>query len=290
MKRSILTILILLLASTAGLSAKDLTARTDSTTVTAEADSLGQARMDGLFVDYSTKPINDYSLIGVNYGLTFSNMYFSPSKHDRAWVMNRNYVSVTYTRFSKMFDTLPYFALVIGAAMGNEGFTFKTDSETGEFAGSVDDATWCSIKVFEIPAMAQIHIDYDPLKLMANVGVYGGWRQSISRTGANLEEMWTNSFRDYENQFDYGLQGGAGFAIMLDPIEIHFNCLLRWSWSSLYDPDYYSTYYYRYAYPIDVMATVGIHYQLTKRRGRTRSQLKKEAYEYVYGATSNTSR
>ena len=51
--------------------------------------------------------INDYVMIGVNYGVTFSNMMYTPSRHNRAWQFSPNYVSVTFTKFSKMFDRLP---------------------------------------------------------------------------------------------------------------------------------------------------------------------------------------
>ncbi len=234
------------------------------------------------------RPINDYSLIGVNYGVTFSNTYFSPSKHNRGFVFAPNYVSITYTKFSKLFDNLPYFALVLGAAMGNEGYTFRADKETGNSA-DVDGATWCSMQVIEFPAMMQIHADFDPGKVMANAGVYGGYRRSISRSGPNLSPEWTDSFRSYERQIDYGFQGGVGFALMFDPVEIHFNCLLRWSWSNLYEPDYNSNYYYRYAYPMDIIATVGLHFQLTKRNGKTRREIKQEAYNIVYGKAQDDS-
>lgn len=37
-----------------------------------------------------SKPlINDYSMIGVNYGVTFSNTVFNPSKHGRAGSRHR---------------------------------------------------------------------------------------------------------------------------------------------------------------------------------------------------------
>lgn len=226
--------------------------------------------------------INDYSLIGMSYGVTFSNMFYNPSKHNRAYVINPNYVSVSYTKYSKMFDSLPYFGLVLGASKGNQGFAFKQDSETG-YTQVIDEAEWGSIDLYELYSMAQIHADAEPLKFMANVGVYGGWRDRITRRGPNLAPEFTNAFRDYENQLDYGLLGGAGIALMFDPIEIHFNCYISWSWSSLYDPDYYSKVYYRYAYPMDIIATVGVHFQLSKRHGKTRAQIKKQAYDTVYG-------
>ena len=81
---------------------------------------------------------------------------------------------------------------------------------------------------------------------------------------------------------------------MLDPIELHLNVLARWSMQNLYQPDYYNetfhpynTYYYRYANPIDISVSLGVHFQLTKRTGKTNKQLKKEAKEIVYGTTAN---
>ncbi|MGM9761747.1 MAG: hypothetical protein ACI3Y1_04560 [Candidatus Cryptobacteroides sp.] len=228
------------------------------------------------------KLINDYSLIGVNYGVTFSNFYFMPSKYNMKPVFAPNYISITYTKHSKMFDSIPFFALVVGVATGTEGFEFTPDKESG-YIEDADGAQLCTMRVIEAPAMMQIHFDADPFKLMANVGVYGGWRYSISRSGAGLDSAYEHSFRDYENRLDYGLQGGLGFALMFDPVELHFNCNVRWSWSSLYEPDYNSKYYYKYAYPLDIYASVGLHFQITRRRGKTIKDIKKEAYDLVYG-------
>ena len=236
--------------------------------------------------------INDYTMIGANYGVTFSNTQFNPSKHNRIWVYTPNYASVMYTRYGKMFDYISNFGLQIGFAYGHEGYGFEADPETGRIA-HCDTATWCSMSVVEVPMLAQIHMDRDPVKFMANVGIYGGYRRTISRTGNinssyQLSEFAQHSFREYENRVDYGLQGGVGVAYMLDPVELHFNVGLRWSWASLYEPDYASQYYYRYAYPIDIMATIGVHFQVTKRKGKTTHQLKKEAKEIVYGKTEDT--
>ena len=223
--------------------------------------------------------INDYSMIGVNYGAGLSTFYFNPSRLNTEMLFSPNYISVTYTKHSKMFGAYPYFALVVGFETGSSGFRFVPDKTSG-FLDSVDGASECRIRLYNIPAMMQIHYDVDPLKLMLNVGLYGGWRDSIERSG---------NWRDYERRLDYGLQGGVGLAFMFDPIEIHFNCGIRWSWSSLYEPNYYSPYYYRYAYPIDFTASVGLHFQLGRRRGKSRSEIRKEAYEYVYGKTEDNS-
>ena len=238
---------------------------------------------DTLYTDPKEEMINDYVMVGVNYGVSFTNMYFSPSKYNRAWQVKPGYISVMFTKFSKLFDRMPYFALSMGVAHGYEGFGFVRDPETGR-SPDVDGAEEGTIEVFEVPFLAQFHADYAPLKLMANAGVYGGWRNSISRSGPNLDPQFANAFRPYEHRLEYGFQGGVGFALMFDPIEIHFNALVRWSWSTLYDPDYASQIYYRYAYPLDIIGTVGIHFQLTKRSGKTTRQLRQEAKEIVYGS------
>ena len=52
--------------------------------------------------------INDYDLIGINYGVTYSQMQFNPPlKQD--WLFNPLYVSLTYTHYLKLFQYMPYF-------------------------------------------------------------------------------------------------------------------------------------------------------------------------------------
>lgn len=283
MRRFIYTILLALLLP-AGLKAQTVRREMTELAMAEPSDSVLMEIMGPI-----SPVINDYSMIGVSYGVTFSTCYFSPSKHGGQFLFQPTYLSVMYTKHSKLFDVMPNFALQIGAAYGHEGYRFETDPETGR-STDVDGAVECTMEVLEIPAMAQFHTDIEPLKIMADAGIYGGWRKSVSRSGPGLDAQFARSFRSYENRWDYGFQGGVGFGIMLDPIEIHFNCLVRWSWSSLYRPDYNSPYYYRYAYPLDIMATVGIHFQLGRRYGRTTRQIRQHAYDYVYGKTEYNTR
>ena len=39
------------------------------------------------------RPINDYSMIGISYGVTFSDMIFSPSKTGHSFVFSPNFCS-----------------------------------------------------------------------------------------------------------------------------------------------------------------------------------------------------
>jgi hypothetical protein len=238
--------------------------------------------------------INDYSMVGVNYGVTFSTMYFNPDKMGTAFRFNPVYFSMMYTHYEKMFNYIPYFGITLGFSYSHSGCTFNDNPETGYPLGYIDGATNVSYQTVEMPAMMHFHVDSAPTKIMANLGGYVGYRLSVERSGMFLDEEYTNKFRDYEYRFDYGLMGGAGIGFMIDPIELHLNVLARWSLQSLYEPDYFNetfhpnnTYYYRYANPIDISVTLGVYFQLTKRTGKTNKQLKQQAREIVYGKATD---
>lgn len=263
-----------------------LRAQTDSLIYTPEY-------LDTVNVKRATS-INDYHMIGVNYGVTFSTVFFNPTKMGTTFRFQPTYFSLMYTHHEKMFNYIPYFGITAGVSLSHSGVKFEFDPDTGLPLGYVDGATDVTMKTVELPAMMQMHFDTAPVKILANLGGYIGYRLSIERSGQWLDEDYTNSFRDYEYRFDYGLMGGAGLGFMFDPIEIHLNLLGRWSLQNLYEPDYYNevfhpynTYYYRYANPIDISVTVGVYLQLTKRTGKTTRQIKQEARDIVYGTVEN---
>lgn len=238
--------------------------------------------------------INDYHMIGVNYGATFSTVYFNPTKMGSTFRFQPTYFSVMYTHYEKMFNYIPYFGVTVGFSYGHSGVQFEDDPKTGLPLGYVDGATDITMETVQMPAMMQMHFDAAPVKVLANLGGYVGYRLSVERSGRWLDEEYTNKFRDYEYRFDYGLCGGVGLGFMFDPIEIHLNVLGRWSFSNLYAPDYYNeifhpynTYYYRYANPIDIAVTLGVYLQLTKRTGKTTAEIKKQARDIVYGTSEN---
>ena len=250
--------------------------------------------------------INDYSMIGVHYGVTLLGTSFNPV-WDTAFGFKPNTFGITYTRYGKMFGFIPYFGFQIGAFHTYEGYKFKYDKEK-EYTRTLMGATQAVMEVLEIPFLAQMHFDFNRAKILANVGVYAAYRWKIRRTVAEdwmnysfdvtdaykpatpeagthdfLASNYLNKFYPFEYRFDYGLKGGLGFGLVFDPIEIHFTGQVQWSWQSLYKADWYSPYYYRYAYPFNVEIAVSVHYQLTKRSGRTRADLRHTAKRVVYG-------
>jgi hypothetical protein len=227
--------------------------------------------------------INDYDLIGINYGVTYSQMQFNPPlKQD--WLFNPLYVSLTYTHYLKLFQYMPYFGYQIGIAYGKEGYRFTENKETHTIY-KIEGATQAVMDVVEVPFLAHFHFDALHFKIMANAGLYGGYRRTITRTGPNVTPGLENAFATTDRRPDYGLQGGAGIGFIFDPVEIHVNALLRYSWSSIYTPDsspsIYNQYYYRFAYPLDVNVMVGVYFQLTKRTGRTSKDLRRQARDIV---------
>lgn len=224
--------------------------------------------------------INDYSMIGVEYGVSFSRMSFNPP-YTQSSLFSPNTFGIFYTRYGKMFAYLPYFGLKVGLRYSHEGYKFKENKDT-QIVPNIEGATQAVMDVVEVPFMAHLHMDGLHYKVMADAGIYGGYRLNIKRTGDHVDEAILNSFKDTDRRFDYGICGGIGFGLVFDPLEFHINANVRYSWGTIYDPDYYSKDYYRFAYPFDVMVTAGVYFQLTRRTGRGKAQLRREAYQQVF--------
>ena len=246
---------------------------------TAVQDSIPGLEIDSLDVTFDAiNTINDYSMIGIQYGVGFSQPSWSPSMQQKMLFVPYNF-GILYTRYGKMFGYMPYFGFQAGIFYGQEGYAFEADDEGN--TPNVEGATSAVMEVVEIPFMAHCHFDFWKMKLMANIGLYGGYRLSIQRFGENVSPSIANSFLDTDIRYDYGIKAGAGFAFILDPVELHFTVSYKYAFSSLYQPDYYSQYYYRYAYPTNIVVSFGVHFQLTRRTGKSRRALKREAKEQL---------
>ncbi|MBQ9309986.1 MAG: outer membrane beta-barrel protein [Bacteroidales bacterium] len=227
--------------------------------------------------------INNYSLIGVNYGVTFSQMQFNPSQK-QSWLFNPVYVSLMYTHYLKLFQYMPYFGYKVGIAYGKEGYRFKENKDT-HTTFSIEGAHEAVIDVVEVPFLAHFHYDALHFKLMVDAGLYAGYRLGIERRGDNVKDGMARSFATTDLRPEYGLQGGGGIGFVFSPVELHISALVRYSWSSLYEPDsspsVNNKYYYRFAYPLDVSIMAGVHFQISKRTGRTSADLRRQAMEIV---------
>lgn len=235
---------------------------------------------DSLMVRKKTRKLNDYSLIGVEYGYTRNSMTFNPKYLQEPFIMP-GYMGVTYTKYCRMMGMFPYFALQVGAFYGTEGYQFKINEDTG-YINVIENATKAVYKVIEVPVLAQVHVDMQHFKMFAMVGPYGAYRMSIERVDQNPVNEYEHAFLPTDRQIDYGVHAGAGFGLVFSPVELQVNLRMRYSWSNIYEPDYFSQYYYRFGYPFDFMLTAGVHFQLSKRYGKTKAMIRRDAYKSVF--------
>lgn len=253
-------------------------------------DTLTNEYLDTIKIN-KTFELNDYSMIGFQYGAGLSRVSWNPSQKQDMLLMPVN-VGVFYTKYGKMFGYMPYFGMEAGLVYTTEGYQFKYNEED-DYTYKIEGAEKAVMQVVELPVLAHMHVDFWNFKIIANIGCYAGYRLSIERfpgvTGSVSEDV-AHSFLETDHRFDYGIKGGVGFGLVFDPIEIHIKAMYKHSFSSLYDPDYHSEYFYRYAYPTNFILSAGIHFHLSKRTGQTKSQLKKLAKEAVYDNKNSTDR
>ncbi len=252
-------------------------------------DSLTNEFLDSLEIKKALV-VNDYSLIGVQYGVGLSQVTWNPRQEQSMVFIPVNF-GITYTRYGKMF-AMPFFAFKAGFFYAREGYQFEYNEEY-DWTYKIAGAEKAVMEVVEVPLLFQFHYDTWNFKILAEVGCYGGYRMSITRypgeTGNVLPEH-EHSFLETDHRIDYGIKGGAGIALVFDPFEFHITAAYKHSLSTLYEPNYYSEYYYRFAYPSNIIISAGIHFQLSKRTGKTKAALKQEARDLVYGNIEGTDR
>ena len=231
--------------------------------------------------------INDYWIVGVHGGVSLQYGYFNPPRQTRFYP-NLPVWGVSITRFATMMNTFPNLGMEVGFQHNYEGYNFKefeVDKDT--YRQDVDGYHQAYMEVPEVFVLTHGHIDMGQyVKINIKAGMYGGYRMNIHRIHDNEYSVYhdpaiANEFRDTDNRWSYGVQGGLGFGLMFDPIEVHLGVQVKWGWSSFYKPDVVSPYYYRFAYPLDGAVTLGVYYQLSKRRGHTRPALRRLAREYL---------
>ena len=253
----------------------------------AAKDSTAVMQLDSTYLE-RVKVINDYSMVGLQYGVNLTMGYFNPDRNIKMTVQPIN-IGIVYTRYGKMFGYMPYFGIQAGIFYTREGYAFQT-RESG-YTDQIFGASRVVMDCIEVPAMAHLHVDFWKMKLMANIGLYGGYRLGIHRYDYTYDVYeqkygeYRDKFHEAEYRWDYGIKGGVGFALVLDPIEIHVSGWYKHSLCYLHVPNINTTsytyddnskYYYKWDYLSDITISVGVHYQLTRRKGLPRKTLREE--------------
>lgn len=276
MKKLVISILILL-------SSVALSAQSDLLPKGLTVDEYSDEFLDTLDVRKNLV-INDYSMFGISYGVNLSQVMWNPVQKQDMLILPMN-IGISYTKYGKMFGYMPYFGFQIGLNYTQEGYQFEYNEEK-DYTYTIEGAEKAIYDVVELPLYMHGHYDLWNFKLIADIGCYGGYRLGIHRypgkTGYVKPELET-TFKDTDRRWDYGLKGGLGIGFVFAPIEFHIIATYKHSFGTLYEPDHYSEYYYRYAYPMNITISAGIHVHLSKRTGKTKADLKREAKESVYG-------
>ena len=223
-------------------------------------------------------------MFGVTYGVNLSRVTWNPRQNQDLLLIPMN-IGISYTKYGKMFGYMPFFGFQIGVNYTQEGYQFEYNEEK-DYTYKIEGAEKAIYDIVEVPILMHCHYDMWNFKIIAHAGCYGGYRIGIQRfpgkTGLVDPEV-EHSFVETDRRWDYGLKGGLGFGLVFDPVEFHLMATYKHSFGSLYEPDHYSEYYYRFAYPMNIVISAGIHVHLSKRTGMSKSALRKQAREIVYG-------
>ena len=90
-------------------------------------DTLTNEFLDTLVIRKKLE-LNDYSLIGLQYGVGLSRVSWNPVQKQDMLLMPMN-VGVMYTRYGKMFGYMPYFGFQAGLFYTQEGYQFEFNKE-----------------------------------------------------------------------------------------------------------------------------------------------------------------
>jgi hypothetical protein len=294
MKRLTIILSILLLLPCTLIDARERKKDTLNVEI-AFTDTLTNEFLDTVKIDKKLK-LNDYSRVGIPGGVVLSQVMWNPKYKQEMILLPINF-GVTYTKYGKMFGYMPYFGFEIGLMYTQEGYQFKADKDDPtKVPTTIQGADRAVYDVIEMPVLSHFHVDMWKMKIIANLGFYAGYRLKIHRFPYNGEftnpyyEETQFTFLETDRRWDYGIKAGLGFGLVFEPLEIHLKAMYKYSLSSLHDPDTYSKYYYRYAYPSNIIISAGVHFHLTKRTGKTKAELKQAAKDFVYGNDTDSYR
>ena len=244
-------------------------------------DSVTNEYLDATDIPQASR-INDYWIVGVHGGVSIQHGYFNPLR-TVSFYPNKPVYGASITRYATMMNTFPIVGMELGFQHNYEGYNFKEyESDGYTYRQNIDGAYEAYMEVPEVFLLTHAHLDIGSFaKILIKAGMYGGYRMNITRIGPFVASEIEHEFKDTDNRWTYGVQGGLGLGFMVDPFEVHLGVQIKWGWSSFYQPDVASPYYYRFAYPLDGAVTLGLYYQLTPRRGHTRAKLRRMARDMV---------
>jgi len=197
-------------------------------------------------------------LIGVRGGYNTSGIDFQRNDQPKTIPTYQNF-SLLYTYYHPMWDMFPFFGIQTGINIEQQGFAMP-----GGHPELYDITRYQSLN---IPFVSQFHVDFWKMRILVNLGAFGGYRfNTKERYYINETELISNKYvyDCYDVRIDYGFIGGGGLSIRFDPFEFHLECNYKYSLSMLYHPKRLSNSYYIYVYPHQLIFSLALHYRLSK--------------------------
>lgn len=150
-------------------------------------------------------------------------------------------ISLVYTYYSSLWNMMSNFGIQAAVKYGEWGFDSKYfDSEHLTYA--------------EASLLTQFHFDFSRFRVLGGIGPYAGYR---------LKSLIENdSWDKFDNRFDYGLMGGAGFAVIFGPFELQLEGDYQFSLSNLYHMNKYSDEYWVTVNPRNIIINLTLFYHL----------------------------
>ena len=186
---------------------------------------------------------NREHLVGVRWGYNISNVSFDPTILHTAIKSTKNF-SVLYTYYHDIWGASPYFGIQTGLSFW----------QTGYISGNIEEKT----DLISLPLVSQFHLDFWKLRVLVNLGGYGGYR--LSKTVYDLSGT-TNSTG--VKGFDkLGIIAGGGLAVVLKPVELQFEANYNYSLSYLYNPRKLNATIPQYTYPNQLIFSISIMYHI----------------------------
>jgi hypothetical protein len=99
--------------------------------------------------------INDYSMIGVSYGVNLSQVMWNPTQNQDMLIIPMN-IGISYTKYGKMFGYMPYFGFQIGLNLTKEGYQFEHNKDKN-YTYTIEGAEKAIYDVLEVPLYMHGH-------------------------------------------------------------------------------------------------------------------------------------
>lgn len=202
----------------------------------------GKAQTDTL-----APPRYQEHLLGVRGTFSLAGVHFNPDRKQTTTPTYKN-ASLLYTYYHGMWGKMPFFGFQTGVTYCQTGYRIA-DTRT-------------LYDVIQVPLSTQFHFDFWKMRLLVNLGFFGGyrWRATEYKDGSTTG---TPVVFDCNHRYiDYGLAGGGGLALHFHPIEIQLECNYQYSLSLIENPAKYSNETFTYGYPNQLMISLGIFIHL----------------------------